>query len=117
MRKIIDSTTSYVNFVKSVYTIKIIAQLVDVIPVFIKQLSMNWFLFRTRDDDGEIMVIESLEEKPEPKPKKCKPKVGVPRSIRIKQLQAIESAQAGVNGTNGSANGSIGKPSGPNKKK
>ncbi|KAH7323670.1 hypothetical protein BKA65DRAFT_72813 [Rhexocercosporidium sp. MPI-PUGE-AT-0058] len=107
IRNIIAGITSSFEFA---YSTKTIAQLVDIIPVFIKQLSMNYFLFRTRDDDGEIMVIGTLDENTESK--KCKPKLGVPKSIKIKQQQAMEFAQAGV----GQSNGSIGKASGLVKK-
>ncbi|KAH6707718.1 hypothetical protein BKA61DRAFT_133030 [Leptodontidium sp. MPI-SDFR-AT-0119] len=110
IRKIVACTTSYLQ---SAYQIKTIAQLVDIIPVFIKQLSMNYFLYRTRDDDGEIMIIGTPEEKPESN-KRPKLKFGVPRSIRIKQKQAIESAQAVVANK---SNGSIRKASGSMKER
>ncbi|PVH83181.1 hypothetical protein DL98DRAFT_585894 [Cadophora sp. DSE1049] len=110
LRKIVECTMFYL---RSAYKVKNIARIVDVLPVFVKQLSMNYFLFRTRDDDGEIMIIEGPEEKPESKNPKTR--FGVPKSIRDQKKQAIESAQVVVDKSNG--NGSIGKAAGPMKKK
>lgn len=59
------------------------------------------------------MIIGTPEEKPESN-KRPKLKFGVPRSIRIKQKQAIESAQAVVANK---SNGSIRKASGSMKER
>jgi len=44
------------------YNRQLFCKIVYLIPIFVKQLSMNYFLFRTRDDDGEIMIIEGMDE-------------------------------------------------------
>lgn len=108
--KVVRSASFYA---KSAYEVNIIAKTVKAVPIFWKQLRMNLFLSRMTDDDGEIMVIEGSEEKSVSK--KTKTKLGVPKSIRDQKKQAIESAQAVVNKTNG--NGSVGKAAGPMKKR
>ncbi|KAH7380916.1 hypothetical protein BKA64DRAFT_224405 [Cadophora sp. MPI-SDFR-AT-0126] len=92
IHKIVEGSTSYA---KSLYEVKILACLVKVLPLFMKQLRMNYFLSRVTDDDGEIVAIEAPEEKPQSK--KPKMKFGVPKSIRDQKKQAIESAQTAVN--------------------
>ena len=110
LNKVFRSASFYV---KSACEVKIIAQIVKAVPIFWKQLRMNLFLSRMTGDDGEIMGIQGSEEKPESK--KTKTKLGVPKFIRDQKKQAIESAQAVVNKTNG--NGSVGKAAGPMNKK
>ncbi len=68
---------------------------------FVKQLSMHVYLFRTRDNDGDIIATGGAEERKFDNKKK-KSKFGVPKSIRIKQQQAIESAKASVDESIGS---------------
>jgi len=108
------------------YNRQLFCKVVYIIPVFIMQLSMNYFLFRTRDDDGEIMIIEGMDESDKVATSKGKKKgLGMPRSIRIKQQQAIESAQANTKISNGSGvpvaiknpYGSLGKATKSNIKK
>lgn len=72
-------------------------QAFKVVSVFIRELGVQLFYFKTHGNDGYIMIIEGVEELEKVVTTKAKTKVfGVPKAVKIKQQQAIESAQAKI---------------------